>query len=270
MTRVTTPIIVCGAAGRMGRALISLVAQHPEAVVAGAVEAPGNPAIGRDAGDQAGVGHLGVAIVDDYERVVSPNAVTLDFTTPAATLAHLRAAVAKRAPIVIGTTGFDAAEQRELDALAPQTRSVVAANMSVGINVLLRLVDIAAKSLGDQFDPEIVEIHHRMKVDAPSGTALALGRAVAGALGRNLQTDARYGREGVVGRRTEREIGIVALRGGDAIGDHTVVFAGMGERLELTHRAQSRDCLARGAIRAALWLVAQPPGRYSMMDVLSL
>jgi len=267
---VKTPMIICGAAGRMGRTLLALVAQHPDATVHGAVEAPGHASIGQDAGEQAGVGHLGVAIVSDFEAVVTPEAVTLDFTTPAATLEHLRAAVAKKGPMVIGTTGFEGAEQRELDALAAQTRTVIAANMSVGVNVLLRLVDLAARALGDAFDPEILELHHRMKVDAPSGTALALARAVAAALGRDLQTEARYGRHGIVGRRTEREIGIVALRGGDAVGDHTVFFTGMGERLELTHRAQSRDCLARGAIRAALWLVKQPASRYSMADVLGL
>jgi 4-hydroxy-tetrahydrodipicolinate reductase len=171
---------------------------------------------------------------------------------------------------VIGTTGYSADEQREVDRLASQTRCVIAANMSVGVNVLLKLVEAAAAALGSAFDPEIVELHHRMKVDAPSGTALALGRAVAEGLGRDFERTKRLAREGIVGKRSDEEIGIVALRGGDVIGDHTVVFAGMGERLELTHRAQSRDCLARGAVRAGIWLAAQPVGRYGMGDVLGL
>jgi 4-hydroxy-tetrahydrodipicolinate reductase len=267
---MSTPIIVCGAAGRMGRTLVQLVHQHPDTTLRAAVEAANHPWLGRDVGEIAGLGTVGVRVTDDYAGAVAADAVTLDFTIPAATLDHLRTAAATVAPIVIGTTGYNEAEQAELDRLAPQTRAVVASNMSVGVNVLLKLVTTAAAILGPDFDPEIVEIHHRLKVDAPSGTALALGRAVAGALGRDLRRDARYGREGVVGKRTNQEIGIMALRGGDAVGDHTVIFAGLGERLELTHRSQSRDCLARGALRAALWVVGQPVGRYSMMDVLGL
>jgi 4-hydroxy-tetrahydrodipicolinate reductase len=265
-----TPIIVCGAAGRMGRVLVQLVHQHPDATLHAAVEAKGNPTLGTDAGTLAGIGPINLAITDDYAGALTAESVTLDFTTPEATLEHLRAAVRAQAGMVIGTTGLNAAEQRELDELAPRIRSVVAANMSVGVNVLLKLVASAAKILGDDFDPEIVEMHHRMKVDAPSGTALALGRAVAGSLGRDLRAEARSGRDGVVGKRTAKEIGIMALRGGDVIGDHTVVFAGLGERIELTHRAQSRDSLARGAVRAGLWLARQPVGRYSMADVLGL
>ncbi|MBI4518536.1 MAG: 4-hydroxy-tetrahydrodipicolinate reductase [Deltaproteobacteria bacterium] len=263
-------IIVCGAAGRMGRTLINLVAQSPQTKLAGAVEAAGLANIGRDAGEVAGLGTLHVPIVDSLEKAIRPDAVTLDFTNAAAAVAHLRTAVQHRAPIVIGSTGYSQAEQAELERLAPQTRTVVAPNMSVGINVLLQLVRQAASLLGDDFDPEIVEIHHRMKVDAPSGTALHLGRAVAGALGRDFEKCAVYGRQGLVGQRRAHEIGMMTLRGGDAVGDHTVIFAGLGERLELTHRSQSRDCLARGALRAALWLIDQPPGRYSMADVLGL
>jgi 4-hydroxy-tetrahydrodipicolinate reductase len=266
---VPTAIVVCGAAGRMGKTLISLVGQNAATTLAGALEAPGHPALGKDAGEVAGVGRLGVAIGSDFAAVAKPDAVALDFTNAAAALEHLRTAVEHRSPIVIGSTGFTAAQQAELDGLAPQTRCVIAPNMSVGITVLQRLVRAAAQALPD-FDPEIVEIHHRMKVDSPSGTALALGRTVAEATGRRLADDAVYGREGIVGQRQGKELGILALRGGDVVGDHTVIFAGLGERLELTHRAQSRDCLARGAIRAALWLVDQPVGRYSMADVLGL
>jgi 4-hydroxy-tetrahydrodipicolinate reductase len=262
------PIIVCGAAGRMGRVLLALVAQNEAMTIVGAIEAQGNPTLGKDAGELAGVGTLGVRVTDDYAAVATPDAVALDFTNAAAALDHLRTAVQKQSPIVIGSTGFTVQQQAEVDRLAPQTRCVVAPNMSVGIAVLQRLVREAALALGADFDPEIVELHHRMKVDAPSGTALALARTLAEATHRTLATDAVYGREGMVGQRQQREIGIMTLRGGDAVGDHTVIFAGLGERLELTHRAQSRDCLARGAVRAALWLAQQPVGRYGMNDVL--
>ena len=267
---MATSLIVCGAAGRMGRTLVSLAAHTDATVVAAAVEAPGHPSLGRDVGDLAGVGPLGIAIGSDLSAVCRPESVVLDFTNADAAMATLRIAVAAGGAIVLGSTGFSEVQQREIDDLAPRIRSVVAANMSVGVTVLERLAREAARVLGDGFDPEIVEIHHRMKVDAPSGTALSLGRAVAEATGRMLQTDAVYGRQGLVGRRTPAEIGILAVRGGDVVGEHTVYFAGMGERLELTHRAQSRDCLARGALRAALWLDHQPPGRYSMADVLGL
>lgn len=267
---MTVPLVVCGAAGRMGRTLIALISEHREARLLAAVEATGHPALGQDAGVLAGVRPLGIALTDDYASAAAPETVTLDFTAAPAAVAHLRTAVARGAGIVIGTTGYSAAEQQELDSLAPRTRSVIAANMSVGVNVLLQLVEQAARVLGRGFDAEIVEIHHRMKVDAPSGTALALGRAVATGSGRDFERSKRLAREGIVGKRGDDEIGIVALRGGDVVGDHTVVFSGLGERLELSHRAQSRACLARGAVRAGLWLARQPLGRYSMADVLGL
>jgi 4-hydroxy-tetrahydrodipicolinate reductase len=263
-----TPMVVCGAAGRMGKTLISMISQNPATLLVGAVEAPGHAAIGTDAGDTAGVGTLGVHITGDFTAVAQSDAVALDFTNAAAALEHLRVAAQRQSPMVIGSTGFTAPQQSELDRLAPQTRCVIAPNMSVGIAVLQRLIREAAQALGDDFDPEIVEIHHRMKIDAPSGTALALGRTVAEAMGRSLASDAVYGREGIIGQRPRKEVGIMALRGGDVVGDHTMIFAGLGERLELTHRAQSRECLARGALRAALWVVHQPVGHYGMHDVL--
>jgi 4-hydroxy-tetrahydrodipicolinate reductase len=267
---MSVPIVVCGAAGRMGRTLVALISQDPGAHLHAAVETPGHPALGQDAGVLAGGAALQVPLTADYGRVAVSGTVTLDFTVAAAAVEHLRTAVDNGAGIVVGTTGYSPEEQRELDRLAPRTRCVVAANMSVGVNVLLELVEAAAAALGGAFDPEIVEIHHRMKVDAPSGTALALGRAVAAGLGRDFERSKRLAREGIVGQRTDEEIGIVALRGGDVVGDHTVVFAGLGERLELTHRAQSRECLARGAVRAGIWLAGRPVGRYSMADVLGL
>ncbi|MGH7787425.1 MAG: 4-hydroxy-tetrahydrodipicolinate reductase [Candidatus Binatia bacterium] len=267
---MSVPMIVCGAAGRMGRALIGVIAQEPDATLHAAVETAGHPALGQDAGVVAGINPLGVSLTDDYAAAAAPGTVTLDFTIAPAAVAHLRTAAQRGAAIVIGTTGYSTEEQRELDELAQRTRCVIAANMSVGVNVLLKLVQEAAAVLGAGFDPEIVEIHHRMKVDAPSGTALALGRAVAAGSQRNFDRTKRLAREGIVGRRSDEEIGIVALRGGDVVGDHTVVFAGMGERIELTHRAHSRDCLARGAVRAGVWLADQPVARYSMADVLGL
>lgn len=264
-------LVVCGAAGRMGRLIIDLIRASHEAVLAGAVEAEDHPAIGRDAGEVAGGAPLGVKIGADYGAAAAADTVTLDFTVAAAALAHLRTAAAKRAAIVIGTTGFSPEESAEAQALGKKTRTIIAANMSVGVNVLLKLVADAARLTGPSFDPEISEVHHRMKVDAPSGTAIALARAVADATGRDLEATRVSARDGMVGKRRDEEIGVVALRGGDVIGDHTVYFLGHGERLELTHRAQSRECLARGAVRAGIWLAARTePGLYSMADVLGL
>ena len=263
-------VIVCGAAGRMGKLLVSLVHENSEARLIGAVEAAKHWALEKDAGEIAGIGPIGVAITADYGALAKPETVTLDFTLPEAALAHLRIATAKGAAIAIGTTGFSAEQRAEAEQLAPKTRTLIAPNMSVGVNVLLKVVEDVARILQEGFDPEIMEIHHRFKMDAPSGTALALGKAIATAQGKDFDRQAKLARQGITGQRTDDEIGIVALRGGDVVGDHTVVFAGFAERLELTHRAQSRECLARGAIRAALWLPQQPPGLYTMKDVLGL
>jgi 4-hydroxy-tetrahydrodipicolinate reductase len=253
----------------MGRAIINVIST-PSAHLAGATESAGHAALGRDAGELAGIGRLDVPIVSDLSSIATPESIILDFTAPASSLTNLRTAIYVGAGIVIGTTGFNDQERADLDRLAPQTRSVVSANMSAGIAVLHRLVEQAAAVLKDDFDIEIVEMHHRLKVDAPSGTALALARTAANATGRSVSDDLRYGRQGQVGKRSAQEIGVLALRGGDVVGDHTVMFAGPGERIELTHRAQSRDCLARGAVRAALWLADKAKGRYGIEDVLGL
>jgi 4-hydroxy-tetrahydrodipicolinate reductase len=254
----------------MGRLIVALAREEEGIRVACAIEAPGHPALGRDAGEVAGGGALGVALGADLAAVCRPEHVVLDFTTPAATLTHARIAAERRAGLVVGTTGFDAAGERELRGLAARTRAVVAPNMSAGVTVLTELVAAAARLLDASFEAEIVELHHHAKKDAPSGTALALGQAVAAARGQDFARARVLAREGLVGARRADEIGIVALRAGDAVGDHTVVFGGLGERLELTHRAQSRECLARGAIRAARWVAARAPGVYSMRDVLGL
>ena len=262
-------IVVSGAAGRMGRMIVSLIAREREHRLAGALEAPGNATLGADAGEVAGAGALGVQIVGDYAMLARPDTVTLDFTSAKSSLEHLEIAAAKGAAIVIGSTGFTpemAARAREL---GPRTRTVIAPNMSVGVNVLMKIVAEAARTLAD-FDAEVLEIHHRTKVDAPSGTALALGRAIAEARSADFGANAVYGREGITGVRPSGNIAVLAMRAGDAVGDHTVIFGGQGERLELTHRAQSREALARGAIRAAAWLENRPNGLYSMRDVLGL
>jgi 4-hydroxy-tetrahydrodipicolinate reductase len=250
--------------------LVALAADTPGLRVAGAVEASGHPSIGTDAGALAGTRPLGVAIAGDLAAVCRREHVVLDFTVPAATLAHAKVAASVGAALVIGTTGLDAREDRELRATAGTTRAVIAANYSVGVTVLAELVGHAARLLGDGFDAEIVELHHHHKADAPSGTALALGRAVAAARGQDFETAKVLARAGTVGARRAGEIGIMALRAGDVVGDHTVVFGGLGERLELVHRAQSRECLAHGALRAAAWVVTRPTGVYTMRDVLGL
>ena len=263
-------IVVCGAAGRMGRRIIALAAEDARLRVVGALEARGNAAVGADAGVLAGLSASGVKVGDDLAPLASPGAVIVDFTSAESSLAHLRTAAAKRAPIVIGSTGFTAAAKAEAEKLAAGTATLIAANMSLGVNVMLALVEDAARRLGAGFDCEIVELHHGRKKDAPSGTALALGGAAARGKGLDAKQGFRIERAGMTGERPRNEIGIFALRGGDAVGDHTVFFAGTGERVELTHRATSRDCLASGALHAAVWLAGRKPGLYSMRDVLGV
>jgi len=262
-------LIVAGAAGRMGRILTGLIARDPAHKLAAAVEAPGVAALGKDAGEVAGLGPLGVKITHDYAAVARPDTVTLDFTTAGASLEHLTIAAAAGAAIVVGSTGFSPEMETRARLLAVKTRTVMAPNMSVGVNVLLKIVAEVAAILPD-FDAEVVEIHHRTKLDAPSGTALALGRAIAAARRQDFTANAIFGREGMTGVRPPEKIAVLAMRAGDAVGDHTVIFGGQGERLELIHRSQSRESLARGALRAAAWLVGQRPGLYTMRDVLGL
>jgi 4-hydroxy-tetrahydrodipicolinate reductase len=262
-------LIVSGAGGRMGRLLVSIIAGEPTHRLVGALEFSGAKMLGNDAGEVAGVGELGVKITADYGAIARPDTVTLDFTNAAASLEHLEVAAAKGAAIVVGSTGFTPEMEARARTLAARTRAVIAPNMSVGVNVLMKLVGEAAKILGG-FDAEVLEIHHGTKVDAPSGTAIALGRIVAESRGLDFSKSAVFGREGITGVRPADRIGVLALRAGDAVGDHTVIFGGQGERLELIHRAQSRESLARGALRAAAWIEQQPPGLYSMRDVLGL
>lgn len=263
-------LAVSGAGGRMGKRILALAHEHPEVEISGALEATGNPVVGKDAGENAGIGHIGVPISDSIEDVLRHCEVLADFSAPAASMANVAAAAAAGKAIVVGTTGFSEDQKREIMKIGASTRCLIAPNMSIGVNVLFSIAGKVAAALGDGYDVEIVEAHHRMKKDAPSGTALKLAEIVADALGRKLSENAVYGRQGQVGERKPREIGILAVRGGDIVGEHTVTFVTGGERIELIHRAHSRDALARGAVQAAVWLVSKPAGIYDMQDVLGL
>jgi len=268
-----SPILVLGAGGRMGRRILALAEAGKEARVVGAVEIAGSPLVGRDAGELAGTAPLGVTVGCDFAAAIRDaerGAVAIDFTAPEAAVEHARTAAAVGTPIVIGTTGLTREQRAELETLAQRTPLLLSANMSVGVNVLLGLVGQAARLLGPAFDIEIVEVHHNKKKDAPSGTALALAEAAAAGAGLDPAEAFTLAREGIVGERRAGEIGIVALRGGDNVGEHTVMMLGTGERVELSHRASSRDCLAAGAVRAGAWLFGKGPGLYSMKDVLGL
>jgi len=267
---MTTAIAIHGAAGRMGRQLLQAVSERPSAVLSEVFESPGHAALGQDSSLLSGGEPTGVSVVDEVAPSQQSFDVVIDFTVPTATLALLNSLGASKKAVVIGTTGFDDAQLTELRQHSANRPIVFASNYSVGVTVALQLLADAAKALGDDYDVEITEAHHRHKVDAPSGTALSMGHAVADALGRDLKTDAVYGREGITGARESKTIGFTTVRAGDIIGDHTVLFAGHGERLEITHKAVERMTFARGAVRAACWLKDQPPGLYGMPHVLGL
>ena len=266
----TADLVITGAAGRMGSRIVALARETPDVRVVGALEAAGHPALGRDAGDVAGVGRLGVALGTDGAAVLTRDRVLVEFSVPEATLEHLRQVAAAGGRAVIGTTGFSAAQREEIAALGRRAPIMMAPNMSVAVTLAFRLLPLMAKALGDDYDVEITEIHHRFKKDAPSGTALRMAEVVAEALGRDLGKVGVYGRQGLPGERTRQEIAVMSLRSGDVVGEHTVAFGGLGERLELTHRAHTRDTFGRGALRAARWIRQQPPGLYDMADVLGL
>jgi len=260
-------IAISGAAGRMGRTLVRLAAADPELALAAALERADHPDLGRDAGELAGADRLGVSIASSLEGDI---AALIDFSTADAMGDRLALAVARRAAFVVGTTGLDAHAGAALEKAAESVPVLAAPNMSVGVNLLFGLVGDVARRLGKTYDVEIVETHHRFKADAPSGTALRLAERLADALGRDLSRDAVHGRQGRPGPRGAREIGLHAVRAGDVVGDHTVIFASLGERVEITHRAHSRDAFALGALRAAKFLAGKPPGRYEMAEVLGL
>ncbi|HUH37067.1 MAG TPA: 4-hydroxy-tetrahydrodipicolinate reductase [Spongiibacteraceae bacterium] len=267
---MTTRIAVTGAAGRMGKTLIEAIRHTPGCVLSAALERPGSSLIGADAGELAGLGRNGVLIADDIEAVLDDFDVLIDFTMPEATLINATVCGEADRRLVIGTTGFTAEQKSELIQATSDIAVCMAANYSIGVNLCFKLSELAARVLGDTADIEIIEAHHRHKVDAPSGTALRLGEVVADALGRDLEEVAVYGREGQTGARDRQTIGFATVRAGDIVGDHTVLFAHDGERVEITHRASSRMAFASGAVRAANWLMSQERGFFDMQDVLSL
>lgn len=265
-----TRIAVSGVSGRMGRALVEACQRGPGLRLGAALDRTGSTTLGADAGELSGLGRLGVAVGGDLHALLSDFDVLVDFTRPEATLDYLEVCRKAGKKLVIGTTGFDADGKNRIAAAARDIAIVFAPNMSVGVNLSLKLLDLAARVLGEEVDVEIIEAHHRHKVDAPSGTALRMGEVVAAALGRELKDCAVYGREGVTGERPRSTIGFATVRGGDIVGDHTVLFASEGERVEITHKASSRMTFAKGALRAALWLKDRKSGLYDMQDVLGL
>ena len=263
-------IAVMGAAGRMGKTLIEAVQQAPGAGLTAAVDRPDSTLVGADAGELAAIGRIGVPLSGDLDRVVDEFDVLIDFTHPTVTLKNLAFCRKHNKAMIIGTTGFSIEEKQLLAEAGKDIPIVFAANFSVGVNLCLKLLDTAARVLGDDVDIEITEAHHRHKVDAPSGTAVRMGEVIADALGRDLKKVAVYGREGQTGARERETIGFATVRAGDIVGDHTVLFAADGERVEITHKASSRMTFAKGAVRAALWLDGREAGLYDMQDVLDL
>ncbi len=263
-------VAIAGAAGRMGRTLLAACQDEPGIGCTAALERPGSEWIGVDAGIQAGIGELGVPIVEVLNEVADNFDILIDFTRPGPTLDHMEICRETGRRMVIGTTGFSAAEREKIALAAKEIAIVLAPNMSVGVNLCFKLLEVAAGVLGDEVDVEIIEAHHRHKVDAPSGTAVRMGEIVAETLGRKLSECAVYGREGHTGERDRATIGFETIRAGDIVGEHTVMFAGTGERVEITHKATSRLNFARGALRACNWVATQPRGLFDMQDVLGL
>lgn len=263
-------VIVAGASGRMGQRVGYMVSEHPGLHYAAAFEAAGSPAIGRDPGELSGWGRAGIAIAEGLEAVIDQGDVLIDFTFHKATMEFARLAARHKRAMVIGTTGLTPENLTELAELSRHFPCVQSPNMAVGVNVLFKLAARTAAILGDDYDIEIVEAHHNKKKDAPSGTALKLAEMAASGVNRDLAEVGVYERHGMIGERTKKEIGIQTIRGGDIVGEHTIYFAGPGERIEIIHRAHSRDNFAKGAATAAAWVVGQKPGLYSMFDVLGL
>ena len=263
-------VLVTGATGKMGRRVIDLMHADPELELVGAVTHRTHAALGRDAGEVAGIGPIGVVVEHDCTRTLALAHVIIDFSVADAALAYIRLAAAHTKAIVVGTTGFTASQHEEIHHLSQNMPCFIAPNMSVGVNVMLHVLRQLVTLLGPGYDIEILEAHHRTKVDAPSGTALRMAAVVAEARGNHLDDVAVYGRRGLIGRRSDTEVGIQVVRAGEIVGEHTVLFGGPGERLELVHRSQSRDTFASGALRAAKWVMQQPGGLYSMEDLLHL
>lgn len=261
-------VIVAGACGRMGSRVCSLVLAEKDMELAGAVERQGHASLGKDMRELLGLGRTGIILQENLKEVIDSGLVIIDFSAPESTLAHLRLAVEHKTAMVIGTTGFSQKQAAEIKDLAQNIPCLLSPNMSLGVNLLFKVAGDVARALGDEYDIEIVEAHHRRKKDAPSGTAKRLAEILSEARGQSLEDVAVYGRKGMTGERPKKAIGIHSVRGGDIVGDHKVIFAGEGERVELIHRAHSRDTFARGAILAARFVAGAPKGLYSMQDVL--
>jgi len=260
--------IVVGAAGKMGGRVIHIIKETPSVKLFRAIERSDHPSVGKDIGEVIGLGKMGVILESSLKK--GGGDVIINFSSPQASLESLEFAKGAGLAIVIGTTGLSPEQMNKVKELSKSVRCVLAPNMSVGMNLMFRIVQDVARVLGPEYDIEILEAHHRLKKDSPSGTAVKLGELIAGAIGRNLNQVGVYGRKGMIGERTKEEIGMQVVRAGDIVGEHTVLFGGIGERLEIIHRAHSRDNFARGAIKAALWIVNQPNGLYDMQDVLGL
>jgi len=263
-------IIVTGATGRMGSRIIALLKEYPDLHLAGALEKKGSKDVGRDIGLLLGAGETGVQLSDDLENIIAEGDIIIDFTVPGATMQHAKTAAENVKAMVIGTTGFSKDEIEVLRVLSVEIPVVLAPNMSVGVNLLFKVLRDVARVLGSDYDIEIIEAHHRMKKDAPSGTALRMAEVIADAVQRDLDEVAVYSRRGMIGERTKQEIGIQTIRAGDIVGEHTVLFGGLGERIEIAHKVSSRDTFARGALKAAIWIADRRPGLYDMQDVLGL
>ena len=261
-------VIINGACGRMGRLIIRGVSEQADMEIVGAIEFPEHPQIGSDVGVVAGIGEIGLAVTGNLEEVLESADVVIEFSKPEATIQHLRQVVIADKAMIIATTGYDPDELATVQELASQIRCVMAPNMSLGVNVMIQALELIAKALGDDYDIEVIEAHHNHKADSPSGTALRLAETVATALGRDLDEVGVYGRHGIVGARPKKQIGIHAVRGGDIAGDHTVLFATEGEQLSVVHRAHSPEAFAKGAIRAARWVVNAPKGLHDVSEVL--
>ena len=270
MVNKVIKVIVTGAAGRMGGRIITLVHDDNRVELVGAVERKGHQLVGSDVGAYLGLGKTGVILEDDLNDCIERGDVVIDFSSHAASVVHLRIAAENDKAIVIGSTGLTPDEMDQVEKISRETRCVHAPNMSVGVNVMFKVLKDVAGILGDGYDVEIIEAHHNQKKDAPSGTAVKMAGIIAKSLGRDIDKVGVYGRKGITGARPETEIGVHAVRAGDVVGEHTVIFGGMGERLEFIHRAHSRDNFARGAIRAAVWIVDREKGLYDMQDVLGL
>lgn len=272
MTSAIVKAVVAGAAGRMGSRIINLLSTSEGIRLSAAVERKGHSMVGQDACGPAGIPSSGILILitDDLRAALKAGDVLIDFTMPEASLEHLRVCAEMRKPAVVGTTGFSKEAVEEIRKLSQTMPVVFSPNMSIGVNLMFKILAEIAKALGDDYDVEIIEAHHRMKKDAPSGTALKMAQVLAHALGRNLDEVGVYARKGIIGERSRKEIGIQTVRAGDIVGEHTALFAGRGERIELAHRAHSRDTFAAGAVRAAKWIVGKKPGLYDMQDVLGL